>query len=239
MTEFDYNKIPIGYYDNVLEIGLENKKGLQSCWHHLKFLSVKKEMGEYKNHLDIACGPGTFIGKYLDNKSTGWDISEQQIDYAKSKYPFMSQNFVVKDLRDAINSDEKYDVITLLEFIEHISSSEVKTIVNELFNMLNDGGKIIITTPNYRGLWLFIEKIVSLLGPVNYKDQHINRYTVRKVQKEFNMYNLKIKKYINFGIFSSFISHNLGLKFNKIISEKLNSYFGYSLIISINKPVTC
>ena len=35
-------------------------------------------------HLDFACGPGTFIREYLNNSSTGVDVSEKQIEYAKS-----------------------------------------------------------------------------------------------------------------------------------------------------------
>ena len=237
MTDFDYSKIPIGYYDSILENGLTRQKGLQSCWHHTKFSTIKNRMGKYENHLDIACGPGTFIGKYLDSRSEGWDISEEQIKFAKNKYYSIEKNFKIRDLREAIKSQQKYDVITLLEFIEHISRSEVQKVVSELYTMLNDGGKIIITTPNYRGLWLFLEKIVSIVGPVDYKNQHINRYTPKRVKKEFDYSLLSVDKYINFGIFFSIFGHQAGLKFNKIISKFFKDFFGYSLIITIHKPI--
>ena len=132
--------------------------------------------------------------------------------------------------------DEKnYDVITLLEFIEHISTEEVNSLILKCMNKLNENGKIIITTPNYRGLWLLLEKIVSLVGPVDYKLQHINRYTKKRIEKELNFENLTVKKYINFGIFLSFIDTSLGMKAHEIVSKIFNNFFGYSLLITIEK----
>ena len=128
-----------------------------------------------------------------------------------------------------------YDVITLLEFIEHISSEEVNSLLLKCYNKLNSNGKIIITTPNYSGLWIFLEKIISFIGPVNYKFQHINRYTKKRIEEEINFDNIVVKKYINFGIFLSFINTNFGIKVNELISKFFKNYFGYSLLITIEK----
>lgn len=235
MTNFDYSKIPIGYYDIVLKKGLAKKRGLQSCWHHTKFLNVKNSMGNYSSHLDIACGPGTFIGNYLDNKSYGVDISRQQINYAKFEYSEFKENFICDDVTNSKIEFKKYDVITLLEFIEHIQPLEVDNLLNTLYDMLNKNGKLIITTPNYFGLWPILEKFVSIFGPVDYKYQHINKYTENRIKKEFNFSDIKIKKFINFGIFLSFLNHNLAIKFEQFISNLFKGYFGYSLLIIINK----
>ena len=133
------------------------------------------------------------------------------------------------------DDEKKYDVITLLEFIEHISSDEVNTLILKCMSKLNENGKIIITTPNYRGLWLILEKIVSFIGPVDYKLQHTNRYTKERIKKELEFENLTVKKYINFGIFLSFINTNLGLKAHYFISKIFKNFFGYSLLITIEK----
>lgn len=47
--------------------------------------------------------------------------------------------------------------------------------------------------------------------------------------------NITVNKYINFGIFLSFVSTNLGLKAHKIVSRIFNKFFGYSLLITIEK----
>ena len=234
-SEFEYESIPVGYYDKIFAEGLKVNRGLQFSWHYLKFKTVKDQFPEYSSHLDIACGPGTFIGNFLDKKSIGLDISDNQINYAKNRYSSLSSQFYLKDMNKEFNDEKNYDVITLLEFIEHISPEEVNNLVLECMNKLNKNGKIIITTPNYRGLWLLIEKIVSFIGPVDYKQQHINRYTKKRIEKEINFENVTVKKYINFGIFLSFVSTNLGFKAHKIISRIFKNFFGYSLLITIEK----
>ena len=77
---FEYESIPVGYYDNVFR----QRKGIQSRWHHEKFVRISAEVGPGRL-LDIGCGPGTFIGT-LDSSinATGIDISSRQIDYARS-----------------------------------------------------------------------------------------------------------------------------------------------------------
>ena len=47
---------------------------------------VKTFCKENNVHLDYACGPGTFIGKYVKKNSLGIDLSKDQIEYASDKY---------------------------------------------------------------------------------------------------------------------------------------------------------
>ena len=231
--DFEYESIPIGYYDQVFLKGLRKNRGLQFSWHYLKFNSVKDTFPKYETHLDVACGPGTFIGNFLDNRSVGVDIAEKQISYAKNNYPEFKNQFYQKDVNIEIEDLNKYDVITLLEFIEHISPIEVEKLINKLMKKLTKKGRIIITTPNYKGLWLTLEKCISIIGKVDYRSQHINRYTQDRIKEEFKYKNVTVKKYINFGIFMSFFSKNLGFKAEKIIAKLFNNFFGYSLIVII------
>ena len=43
MTNFDYENIPIGYYDKVLIEGMHKNKGIQANWHNKKFTKFMKE----------------------------------------------------------------------------------------------------------------------------------------------------------------------------------------------------
>lgn len=233
--DFDYEKIPVGYYDKVLKEGLKKGRGLQATWHHKKFLNIKDILGKYSSHLDVPCGPGTFIGNYLDERSVGLDISSIQINYAKNEYKNFSKNFFVSDIKNETENNNTYDVITVLELIEHFEPKEVDELVNLLYKKLNQGGRLILTTPNYKGLWLILEKIVSLIGPVNYKYQHINRYTKKRVYKQFKRHDLEVLKYINFGIFFSILNTGWGILFDRFIEKLFFGFFGYSLIIIINK----
>ena len=56
-SNFNYDKIPLGYYDKIFK----KEKGIQSKWHHTHYNYVKKIMGSYTKHLDLACAGGTFL----------------------------------------------------------------------------------------------------------------------------------------------------------------------------------
>ena len=83
MSEFWINQVTPGYYDQILIKGVKKKSGIQSNWHNITFKKISKLITSKSEHLDYACGPGTFIGNYLKSNSIGVDISQQQIDYAK------------------------------------------------------------------------------------------------------------------------------------------------------------
>jgi 2-polyprenyl-3-methyl-5-hydroxy-6-metoxy-1,4-benzoquinol methylase len=76
---------------------------------------------------------------------------------------------------------EKYDVITIIGLLEFIDNEEIESILDMLYNLLNKNGKLIITTPNYTISMYLLEKLLNLLGPINYKNQHINRFNVKSL----------------------------------------------------------
>ena len=53
---FDYNTIEYGFYDKIFN----NRKGVRSV-HHIKFNFIRNRIKTKNTHLDIGCGPGTFI----------------------------------------------------------------------------------------------------------------------------------------------------------------------------------
>lgn len=82
-TAFNYDSIKEGYYDLVFH----RRRGIQSKWHHLRLARIRREMGDYQDHLDVGCGPGTLIGTLpQDKNSVGIDIASSQIKYASDKY---------------------------------------------------------------------------------------------------------------------------------------------------------
>ena len=64
MKNFWENNLPSGYYDLIVRQGIENNRGIQTCWHVLTYSKVCSFVEENMDHLDYACGPGTLIGRY-------------------------------------------------------------------------------------------------------------------------------------------------------------------------------
>jgi len=179
-VDFNYDSIPVGYYDEIFQ----RRRGVQSKWHHLKFDRVRKELPANGSHVDVACGPGTFMGTLPSSiRSIGVDISEPQIAYALQRYSSPSRSFKTMQPGQLDFPDASTDVVTSIELIEHISQDEATQLLCECHRILKPGGKMVITTPNYAFLWPLIELALNRFGKVSYEDQHITKYTPAKLSQ--------------------------------------------------------
>lgn len=235
--QYDYeNNIESGYYDKILK----RKKGMQCKWHYLKFIRVISMFGNSTKHLDIGCGPGSFIGM-LDNsiESVGVDLAADQIAYAQETYGSDSKKFICLKDGKLPFSDGEFDVITILEVIEHLNEEQTKNVLSEANRCLKSGGKLILTTPNYGSLWPMLEFFVNKLSKLSYEDQHINCYKRKRLALELaqmNFNNIKVKSFQ--GI--SFLTAALSWKFASLINciERklfLDRLYGFLILVEANK----
>ncbi len=171
---FDYDALPAGYYDQVFH----RRRGVQSKWHHLKFAQLRRGMAGLRDHLDIGCGPGTFIATLPEgHRSVGIDIAAPQIAHAETRYATARREFRVVEPGPLPFADESFDVVTLVELIEHLPDEQNRRLLAEARRVLRPGGRLLASTPNYASLWPALELLVDRLGRVPYRDQHITHYT--------------------------------------------------------------
>lgn len=231
---FWHQDIEPGYYDKIIQLGLEKNKGLQSNWHNCTYKKVLDLINNSSNNLDFACGSGTFIGRYLQSKATGVDIALEQVNYARSK--FKDKNFFSVEEFNNLNIEEKFETITVLGLIEFLTVDEFLVILKQLRKLLDKNGKIVLTTPNYSIMFKAIQKLSIIFGVNNYSEVTVNKFTKKKITnilKRSDFEDIEVKKIINFGIFFSIFSHNLGLKIEKLIEKYFSNYFGFILLIEI------
>lgn len=235
-ADYNYENIPVGYYDDIFHRG----KGIQSKWHQLKFKRFRMEMGTFRNHLDIGCGPGTLIGSLPGNSpSLGVDIASNQIAYAQSHYAGTNKIFKTIVPGKLPFDDNSFDLITLVELIEHIEDEGCEALLSEATRTLEPGGRIIVSTPNYQGLWPIVEALVNRLGDVSYEDQHINKFDRERLEclmRKIGLHQVEVSCYM----FASPFAAALGWGFSDLI-EKLEPDWlvkrtGLLLIASGTKP---
>ena len=171
--KFAYDSIEWGYYDKVFR----RCAGVQSKWHHLKFARIRSEMPHYDSHLDIGCGPGTFIGTLESAAlSMGVDISADQIAYAQKRYGSPNHQFKRIDPGPLPFEAGSFQVVTIIELIEHLSMKDNLALRREAFRVLQPDGLLLISTPNYASLWPLVERLVNRFGEISYAHQHISRF---------------------------------------------------------------
>ena len=106
------------------------------------------------NMVDLACGHGTLV--YCLKESGyrnvgGVDISQEQVDLAHRFGLTTIECGAIEPYLDG--TDQSYDVVFLLDILEHLTRTDLFAVLDSVNRRLNPGGKVIITVPNGAGLF--------------------------------------------------------------------------------------
>ena len=106
--------------------------------------------------LDVGCGDGYFLAVFSEMgcKTYGTEFDRESAMAAEAKGATMLEGGLTPLLPENIAG---FDVIIFTEVIEHINNPH--TILNHFYGLLNPGGLLFITTPNFDGIERFV------LGP--------------------------------------------------------------------------
>lgn len=165
------------------------KKNNFTYRHILRF--IDKYSVDKKNIIDIGCGAGTLCF-YVASKGIqvlGVDISSRAIEACKKSSMVLDLDKLAKF--EIVNFPEesingKFDLVILTEVIEHIRDD--KLALKKIFNMLNKGGLVIVTTPS-------LNAPLYRLGYANNFDKkvgHLRRYTIESLTKKCESCGFKV-----------------------------------------------
>ena len=131
--------------------------------------------------LEIGCGYGRYtqlITQTLGYEQTiGVDISEEQIEYARKNYK-LTNVFKADALEYLKNHVEKYDVVILMDVLEHLDLAYAIGLLSAIRESLAPTGKLVIQVPN--GL--------SPMTPIFYGDvTHVRPFSVNSMSQILRM----------------------------------------------------
>ena len=135
----------------------------------VEFLMEQLRRFEFRSIADIGCGDGRFTRElaieFPGKKVIGIDYSKKAISMAKALNPLIP--FMQVDIiRSTIN--ETFDLITLIEVLEHIPLDQVGDFIQSVADLLNPGGRLIMTVPH-------------LNKPL--EDKHFQHFTLKSLEK--------------------------------------------------------
>lgn len=138
-----------------------------------------------KQILDIGCGLGN-LTNYMYQKGfevTGIDLSDKMLQIAKSTYKNIS--FEKMDMKK-ITFNKKFDGISLLYSLFHLTKEEVINVLPQYRNLLNKNGKIFLILQDGNG-----EQVVK--EPLN-KDllMFVNYYSLDEITKILKDFHFRI-----------------------------------------------
>lgn len=198
----------------------------QRFWHYAKLREAENalEIKSGDNILDVGCGSGLFshfLAEHKGTQVTAIDANQKAIDFGRNKYSNSNLEFK-QGLLDELNlKKNSYDKIAFLEVIEHISFQQGSQIMKEFNNLLKPGGLVVISTPNRKSLWPFIEWALDFfrLVPNLAEEQHEYLYSGEELQKTGEQAGLTLYKKHTINTIApwlAIISWNLGLRMHRI-----------------------
>ena len=117
---------------------------------YLRFVLATLKQIEFKSLLDVGCGEGRFLWEvskcFSDKRLAGIDLSERAVQYAKLLNPEIE--FLCGDIAERTSGDEKFDVITLIETLEHVPPDRMAGFVDALRRLLKTDGTLLVSVPS-------------------------------------------------------------------------------------------
>jgi ubiquinone/menaquinone biosynthesis C-methylase UbiE len=183
---FDYDAVAGDYQYRALHSG----HPMQRFWHGGKLTMIDQLIRPHlkagSRLLEIGCGAGNLLlqASVSGSYPVALDLAMQSLTFVRSRLQEASSGPAAPDgfaCTQAIGerlplADESFDCILLSEVIEHLEAPQIS--IREASRVLRPGGRLLVTTPNYRSLWPIMEWTVDLLNmaPKMAGEQHISRF---------------------------------------------------------------
>jgi len=165
--------------------GLDDSNRAEMWMHRSRYLLAARRFRSLKKRedqpparlLDIACGLGygsRILSGDVGALVEGVDIAPDALDYARARYSAPEITFSLGSITQIAFGDESFDAATCFETIEHLSLSDAKTALRELFRVLRPGARLLISTPNRYFTW-----VLGLAGMKN--EFHLYEFRPREL----------------------------------------------------------
>lgn len=161
----------------------------QRFWHDTKRWLARRYLAPKPDErvLDIGCGSGVVAAAMADasvRECLGIDGSADAVAFASRQFRRPNLRFE-RCLVDELDLPEGYfDAAVCMELVEHIHLDQGRILLDSLYRLLRPGGRLLITTPNYRSAWPLIEWALDRSGKVPQLagDQHVTFYNHRSLR---------------------------------------------------------
>jgi 2-polyprenyl-3-methyl-5-hydroxy-6-metoxy-1,4-benzoquinol methylase len=192
--------------------------------------------------LDVGCGSGVFADAAAKRgaRVVGVDANPAAVAYAETTFAKEGLSFRRGLLDELDIEDASFDRASALEIVEHVLIDQVRKLLADLFRIVKKGGEVLITTPNYRGLWPVIEWAADRFSKAAKMDGdqhvlHFRRRLLRDVLVEAGFEIVDLRTYCTFAPFAAGVSYGLANRL-EAVERRIDLPFGCLLAARARKP---
>jgi SAM-dependent methyltransferase len=139
--------------------------------------------------LDFGCGPGYLLEKLVTKgiTCTGLELSQESLDEARRRIGDHDnlKELVLVDGLPAPLPDEAFDVVFLIEILEHVLDRDLDLVSREVLRLLKVGGMLVVTVPNQEDLQTGMVMCPEC-GCIFHRVQHVRSWNVGEMSAWMN-----------------------------------------------------
>lgn len=198
-----------GYYrlhpDAMQRIADENQRRLK----------IIRNLAPNGKLLDIGCAHGLLLDQAVQAgyETFGVEPSSKNSEDAIRKGHVVFNGWLEEFV--ALNFDKRFDVITCMDVIEHIS--DPKAFLSLAASLLAEDGVMVVSTPNYSGV---IAKLLGARDPYMTPPEHVTFLTAEGMSHLASRCGLKVRKFQTFG---RLISNEMDRSVQRYFPRQLHS----------------
>lgn len=179
---------------------------------YLKLLEEFESFRKTGKLLDIGCGFGFFLETA---KQKNWDVTGIEItDDAVKACTLKGLRMHHGTLEIAHFQDEMFDVIVMIETIEHIT--EIDNLIREIYRILRPGGLVYLSTPNFNAINRY--RLKDQYDVIQYP-LHLSYFTPKTLTRFFEMNGFKTERITSTGISKTRYKTSTGQSNQEYVSE--------------------
>jgi SAM-dependent methyltransferase len=238
---FDYHSVAGDYQYRALHSG----HPMQRFWHRGKLVMIdqliRPHLRARSRLLEVGCGAGNLLlqATVPESYPVALDLSMQALTFVRSRLeeaqsgPAAPRGF---GCTQAIGEflpfrDNSFDCILLSEVIEHLEAPAIS--IREAVRALCPGGRLLVTTPNYRSFWPLMEWAVDRLqmAPKMAGEQHISRFHPSSLQAMLVQSGLRMEYAGSIYTLSPFLSMVSQERANRQLQRELSGRSAWGMIL--------